>query len=109
MLDPASQLARLHQAGFTVETYERFPRTIAVARNQIIALLEATPDGLRLLGTPGWRTGVAAGGPIMAVLVEEAGKQLFRAKDTVIPASPERLAELKAFREELQAILAGAS
>jgi hypothetical protein len=104
MPDPAAQLATLHSAGFEIQTFERYPRSIGVMRGNIVALVEPTTAGLRMLGTPGWRMGNGAG-VVMGVLVEENGRQVFRAKESVIPATPEHLAELKAFREELQRFL----
>ena len=32
-MDPSQQLARLYQAGFDVQTFERFPRSVAVVRD----------------------------------------------------------------------------
>jgi hypothetical protein len=108
MPDPAAQLQHLYAAGFDLETFERFPRAVGVIRGQCIALVEATPEGLRLIGTPGWRMGEAAGGNI-GVLVERDGRQVFQAKQEVVEATPERLAELAQFRSDLQAALDGSA
>ena len=107
MPDPAAQLARIDAAGFDIQTLDRFPRSVAVLRNHAIALLESTPAGLRMLGSPGWR--MADGqNPAIGVLVEANGRQVFRAKQSVVEATEERLAELRAFREELESLLESA-
>jgi hypothetical protein len=100
MPDPSHQLARLHEEGFDFKTFERYPRAVGVMREQCIALLEATPQGLRMLGTPGWQMG-----EVMGVLVEKQGRQFFQAKSEVVEATPERLAKLKDFRSKLELIL----
>ena len=101
MPDPAEQLQRLYAAGFEFQTFERFPRTVGVVRDECIALLEPTPDGLKMVGTPGWRLG-----EVMGVLVEKDGRQVFQAKSEIVEATPERLERLKQFREEIEKLLA---
>jgi len=103
-MDPSHQLARLYQAGFDVQTLERFPRALGVVRDNCIALLEATPDGLKLVTTPGWRMGESIG-----VLVEQGGRQVFQHKSETVEATPERLEALRRFREELEKLLAAAA
>lgn len=100
-MDPAEQLQRLYLAGYEIETFERFPGTVGVVRDGCIAMLQAAPDGLRMLGTPGWRMGEAIG-----VLVAKQGRQVFQCKQETIEATPERLAALQRFRSELQQVLA---
>jgi hypothetical protein len=100
MPDLADQLQRIYLAGFELQTFERFPRAVGVVRDGCIALLEASPAGLLMLGTPGWKIGDAIG-----VLVEKGGRQVFQAKDQIIEASPERLETLRAFRQELSSLL----
>ena len=99
-MDAAAQLQRIYQAGFEIETFDRFPRAVGVVRDNCIALLEATPEGLRLIGTPGWRMGEA-----MGVLVEVGGRQVFQYKSEVVEASPERLDALRRFREDVDQLL----
>ena len=65
-------------------------------RDECIALLVPGPDGLQLLGTPGWKLG-----EVMGVLTEVGGRKVFQAKDQVVEATPERLERLRRFREEL--------
>jgi hypothetical protein len=100
-MDSAEQLQRLYLAGFELQTFDRFPKAIGVVRDNCIALLEATPAGLTMVGTPGWRLG-----EVMGVLVEEAGRQVFRAKSETVEATPERLEALRRFRAELEELLA---
>ena len=100
MPDPAEQLQRLYMAGFEFETFDRFPKCVGVVRDQCIAMLVPDPNGMQVLGTPGWRLGEAIG-----VLVEKDGRQVFQAKDQIVEATPERLEILRRFREELQQAL----
>jgi hypothetical protein len=100
-MDSAEQLQKIYLAGFELQTFDRYPRAIGVMRDNCIALVEATPAGLRMIGTPGWRMG-----EVMGVLTERAGKQVFQAKDDLVDATPDRLETLKRFRSELEALLA---
>ena len=100
MPDPAEQLQRIYLAGFEVQTFERYPRAVGIIRDNLIALLETSSSGLRLIGEPGWRMG-----EVMGVLVNENGRQLFRAKQEVVEATPERLEALRRFREDLDRLL----
>jgi hypothetical protein len=100
MADPAEQLQRIYLAGFQLETFERFPRAIGVVRENVIALLEATPEGLRMIGVPGWRMGEA-----MGVLIQMGGRQVFQYKQEIVEATPERLEMVRRVREELERLL----
>jgi len=99
-MDPAEQLQRLYMAGFDVQTFDRFPRAVGVLRDQCIALLQVTPGGLQMIGTPGWRMG-----EVIGVLTEREGCQVFQAKSEMVPATPERLAMLQKFRSDLEQLL----
>jgi hypothetical protein len=101
VVDSAAQLQRLYLAGFDLQTFDRFPKCVGVVRDDCIALLVPTPDGLQMLGTPGWRMGEAIG-----VLVERDGRQVFQAKQEVVEATADRLETLRRFRSELEALLA---
>jgi len=100
MPDPAEQLQRIYLAGFQLETFERFPKAIGAVRENVIALLEATPDGLRMIGTPGWRMGEA-----MGVLIQMGDRQVFQYKSEVVEATPERLETVRRVREDLEELL----
>jgi glucose dehydrogenase len=99
--DPAVQLQRLYLAGFDLQTFDRFPKCVGVVRDDCIALLVPTPEGLQMLGTPGWRMGETIG-----VLVERDGRQVFQAKSDIVEATQERLDTLRRFRSELGVLLA---
>lgn len=101
MPDPSQQLQRLVEAGFTLQTFERFPRSLGILRGECIALVEPTPEGLKILGTPGWRMG-----EVMGLLVEKDGRQVFQAKGETQEATPERLDALRRFRADLERLLA---
>ena len=100
-MDPAEQLQRIYVAGFELETFDRFPKCVGVVRDGCIALLVPALDGLQILGTPGWRMGEAIG-----VLVEREGRLVFQNKQEVVEATPERLALLRSFKEDLKGLLA---
>ena len=100
MADPSEQLQKLYLAGFELQAFERFPTSVGVLRDGCIALLRATPQGLEIIGTPGWRMG-----EVMGVLVERDGRQVFLAKSESIEATPEKLEALRRFREDLDRVL----
>jgi len=98
--DPSEQLRKLYLAGFELQTFGRFPTSIGVIRDGCIALLRATPQGLEMIGAPGWRMG-----EVLGVLVNRDGRQVFQAKSETIEATPERLEALSRFRDELNRVL----
>ena len=100
MPDPAEQLQRIYLAGFELQTFERYANSVGLIRDGCIALLRATPVGLEMIGTPGWRMG-----EVLGVLVEKDGRQVFQAKSEVVEATPERLEALRRFGEDLQRLL----
>ena len=99
-MDPAEQLQRIYLAGFEIEIFARFPKCIGVVRDHCVALLVPGAAGLQVVGTPGWRMGEAIG-----VLVEQAGRQVFQAKQEIVEATPERLENLRQFRADLAKLL----
>ena len=100
MPDSAEQLQRMYLAGFELQTFERYPKCIGVVRDNCVALLVPGVDGLQILGTPGWRMG-----EVMGVLTEREGRKVFQAKSEIVEATPERLAALQKFRDELSELL----
>ena len=100
MPDPAHQLQQIYLAGFELKTFDRFPKCVGVVRDDCIALLVPGPDGLLMLGTPGWQIG-----EVMGVLTEVGGRQVFQAKTEIVPATPERLEKVRRFREDLQNLI----
>src|SRR5436853_2658564 len=95
--DPAEQLQRLYLAGFDLQTFDRFPKCVGVMRDNCIALLVPGPEGLQVLGTPGWRMG-----EVMGILTESDGRQVFKAKKEIVEATPERLPNLRQFGNALR-------
>lgn len=104
MPDSAEQLQQIYVAGFELKVFERFPKCVGVVRDNCIALLVPSVDGLQMLGTPGWLMGEA-----MGVLVETGGRRVFQSKQEIVEATPERLAALTHFREDLDRLLKPAS
>jgi len=102
--DPTEQLQRLYLAGFTLETFDRYPNAVGVVRDGAIALLAVTPAGLSLIGAPGWRMG-----EVMGVLVEKDGHQVFQAKTEVLEATPERLEALRRLETDVRRVLTPSS
>lgn len=100
MPDPSEQLQQLYMGGFELQTFERYPNSIGVLRDGCIALLRATPSGLEMVGTPGWRMG-----ELMGVLLERAGRRVFQSKSEIIEATPDRLEALARFRDDLEKLL----
>ena len=100
MPDPSQQLQRLVEAGFTLRSFERFPRSLGILRGDCIALMEPTPEGLKMVGTPGWRMG-----EVLGVLVNKEGRLVFQAKAELLAATPEKLEALRQFESDLQALL----
>ncbi len=100
MPDPAEQLQRIHLAGFELQTFDRYSTSVGVIRDGCIALLRATPVGLEMIGTPGWRMG-----EVLGVLVEKDGQKVFQAKSEVVEATPARLEALQRFRTDLERLL----
>jgi hypothetical protein len=100
MPDPAEQLQKIYLAGFELRTFDRFPKCVGVVRDNCIALLVPGPDGLQMLGTPGWEIG-----EVIGVLTEVGGRKVFQAKQEIVEATPERLERLQRFREELESLI----
>jgi len=100
MPDSAEQLQRIYLEGFELQAFERYPNCIGVLRDGCIALLRATPNGVEMVGSPGWRMG-----EVLGVLIEKDGQQVFQAKKETMAATPERLATLHRFREDLQRLI----
>ena len=96
----AELLQKIYMAGFELQTFDRYPNTVGVVRGDCIALMQPTPTGLQMIGTPGWRMG-----EVLGVLVEKDGQQVFQAKSEIVAATPERLAELRQFKEDLKELL----
>ena len=99
-MDPAEQLQRLYLAGFEFQTFERFPNSVGVIRGDCIVLMMPTPQGLQMIGTPGWRLG-----EVIGVLTKVKGEKVFQNKEQVVEATPKRLKELERFRADVKAAI----
>jgi hypothetical protein len=99
-MDSAEQLQRIYLAGFELQTFDRYPQAIGVLRDGCIALLRSTPNGLQMIGSPGWRMG-----EVLGVLVEKDGREVFQAKAEIVEATPERLDALRKFKADLEQLL----
>jgi hypothetical protein len=102
MPDPAEILQNLYAAGFNLQTFERFPKAVGVIRGEVMVLLESTPQGFRMLGTPGWKIG-----EFMGVLTSKNGEKVFQYKSETVEATVERVAFVEQFRSDLEKVLAG--
>ena len=100
MPEPAEQLQRIYLEGFELQTFDRYANAVGILRDGCIALLQVTPVGLQIVGTPGWRMG-----DLLGVLVEKDGRKVFQAKSEVVEATPERLETLHKFTEDLERLL----
>jgi hypothetical protein len=100
MPDPAEQLQRLYTEGFTLETFERYPKAVGVVRDGLVALFIVTPQGLQMLGTPGLRMG-----EVLGVLVERDNRLVFQFKNEEVVATLEHLAALRRFKEDVARLL----
>src|SRR6185437_5772930 len=96
---PEEQLQRLYTAGFDLQTFDRFPKAIGVLRDNCIAFLVPGPNGLQILGNVGWRMGESLG-----PLVERNGRKLFIHKEQTLEATPEHIATLERFRNDLRIV-----
>ena len=99
-MDPAAQLQQLYAAGFDLQTFERFPKAVGVAKGNCIVLMTAAVDGLIMIGQPGWRMGEAIG-----VLTQAGCHKVFQNKGELLEATPERVEELRRFEAEVKKIL----
>src|SRR5437868_3057244 len=102
MPDPAEILQQLYAAGFDLHTFERFPNTVGVSRGPVMAMIQSSPQGFKILGTPGWNMG-----ELIGVLTTKDGRQVFQNKSEIVEATPERVASVAQFKSALEAYLDG--
>jgi hypothetical protein len=97
-------LQRLVARGFRLVAFPLYASAIGVRSNDCAALLVPAEGGsLRFLGQPCF---LIDGN--LTVQVQRAGKQQFVWKRKSIEATPERLAQLAQFSDELQKLLSAA-
>jgi hypothetical protein len=104
MADPSEILQRIYAAGFELQTFDRYPKAIRVSRGECIVLLEPDPsgNGLRMIGSPGWKLN-----DFMGVLTTQGQRSVFQFKSETVEATPERLEQIRCFREEIEGLLLG--
>ena len=94
-------LERLFAAGFRPIAIPPYENALCVRRGECAALLTAVANaGLRLLAAP---TYIVEGN--LSVKLKRGTGEVFVWKKKEIEATPERLKELEAFRQELTSIL----
>jgi len=93
-------LERLHGRGFALVAFPLYASKVGVRKGDCAALLDPVPGGLRAFGEPCY---LVDGN--LSVQVTQGGAKAFVWKTTRLGATPERLAELQAFREELEELL----
>src|SRR3990172_3405070 len=94
-------LEKLVEQGFTLRSFEAYPRHLGVEKYNCVALLEPTPAG-------GWQQYSSAGYLLdgqIALLVEREGKPTFVYKSKQLPAEGAVLADLQRFLQELAGLL----
>jgi len=94
-------LERLRDRGCDFVAFPMYASCVGVRRGNCAALLAPLESGgFRLFGAPGW----LIGGQI-SVRVTRDGKEWFVWKKQAVEATPERIAEIAAFAEELNECL----
>jgi hypothetical protein len=94
----AAWLERLHKSGFEIVAFPMYASYVGLRKGSCVALVEpAAEGGFKLLGQPT----ILIGGNI-SVRVKKDGRDWFVWKQERLEATPQRLAELKAFAEELE-------
>ena len=94
-------LEHLAQQGFSLRSFESFPRHLGVVKYECVALLELTPEGK-------WKQFGAAGYLLdgqIALLVEHQARPTFVYKSRQLPAEGPLLEDFRLFQSELRSIL----
>src|SRR5215472_12101470 len=99
-MDPTEQLQQLYLAGFEFQTFDRFPKCVGVIWDNCVVLFVPTPDGLQMLGSPGWRMG-----EVLGFLTEVSGRKVFQVKEQIIDATPERLQIIRHFQTDIKRLI----
>ncbi len=97
-----ARLERIAARGFTFAAFPLYASAVGVKKGNCAALLNPLPDGsLKLFVEPSY---LVDGN--LSVRIARAGRAIFVWKKIELDATPERVAELAAFRAELQELLA---
>ena len=98
-------LERLFAAGFRPVAIPPYETALCVRRGECAAVLKAVPNaGLQLLAPPSY---IIDGN--FSVKIKRGNREVFVWKKSELQATPERLAELAVFRQELTDMLEKAS
>jgi len=100
-MNPEEQLQRLYVSGFDLQTLNAFPKRLASFAITAWHFWYPVPTVYRFRNV-GWRMGESLG-----PLVERDGRKVFVHKQELIEATPERVATLERFRNDLRTILRG--
>ena len=96
-----ASLERLRDAGFTLAAFPMYASHIGVKKGNCAALLApASGAGMQVYGEACYLVNGS-----LSVRVRRDGREWFVWKKEQLEATPERLAELARFREELAALL----
>jgi len=94
-------IERLFEAGFRPIAIPPYENALCMRRGDCAAVLAPTPNaGLKLVAPPSF---LVDGN--LSVRLKRGSGEVFVWKKTELPATPERLKELDAFRQELTEIL----
>jgi hypothetical protein len=94
-------LERLFEAGFRPIAIPPYESALCVRRGECAVVLSAVQNGgLKVLAPPSYLVGGNFG-----VRLKRGSAEVFAWKASELPATPERLQELEAFRQELTHIL----
>jgi hypothetical protein len=95
-------LENIAARGFAIVAFPLYASAVGVRKGNCAALLTPIPTcGMRLLGDPCWLVGGN-----LSVRVRKNNNEWFVWKKQEIEATPERLAEVAEFRQELENLLA---
>jgi hypothetical protein len=96
-------IERLFEAGFRPIAIPPYESALCVRRGECVAVLAPVPNGgLKVLAPPSYLVGGNFG-----VRVKRGASEIFVWKKDELPATPERLRELEAFRADLIKIVGG--
>lgn len=95
-------LEKIAANGFAIVAFPLYASAVGVRKGNCAALLMPVPNGgMKLLGEPCWQVNGN-----LSVRVKREGVELFVWKKEEVEATPERLAEVAQFRNQLNDLLA---
>ncbi len=96
-----SILQSLHAAGFEIVAFPKYASNVGIRKGNCVVLLTPLASaGFQMLATPGFMLGEN-----IAVRVKQGPREFFVWKNEKLEATPERLAELAAFTEQIATAL----